>query len=191
VTTWCIGFDLSLRAPAAVALPLDWRPGDWKRVKAWLGVPPEPESKDDYKGQMARYRWIADWADKCVRGLGKVRVHGAVESYGFSKNNSYASHIMGSGEIVKLVLWERHGLALQPFTSSACRKLLLGFNPRRPQHDPKLEVQRALFAAKAPKTWDENVCDAFCCCNYALSELGGKILNIMPVEKPTKKRARK
>ena len=49
MTTWVLGFDLSLTAPAAVALPLDWRPGDWKRVKSWLIKPIAPKT-DDTRG---------------------------------------------------------------------------------------------------------------------------------------------
>lgn len=191
---WAIGFDLSLRAPAAVALPLDWKPGDWKRAKAWTAKPPEPKAKDDYAGQMARYAFIAEWACKCVGGLGNAEVHGAVEAYGFSMNNSMSSVIMGSGEIVKLALWERCDLPLRAYTASACRKLSLGYNPRRSPGDPrdhvKLVIQRACFDVfKVPKHFTEDECDALLVAQHLLSDLGGRILSIPAPEKPARRRS--
>jgi hypothetical protein len=181
MTVWVVGFDLSLTAPAAVALPLDWHPGTWKHVKAWLGRPPTPKGQDDLKGQLDRYIAIAQWASDCVRELGPASskaIRCYVENYGFSANTANASRIQESGGAVKILLYQRFGLVLQPVTSSAARKLTLGFNPRRPKHDPKVAVQSAVFSFGAPKTWGENECDAFLVAQFGLSEEGGKILTL-------------
>jgi hypothetical protein len=172
-TEWVLGFDLSLSAPAAVAMPLNWRPGDWGRVKTWLTHPAPPKS-DDLKGQMIRYALISDWACGVVRETSvqcsEIAVY--VESYGFSKNNAQASRLMESGGIVKHELYKRHRLIATPVQASAARKLFLGYNPGK---DPKVVVQDVLFnQCKAPKDWDENQADAFVVCNFGLSEMSGK-----------------
>jgi hypothetical protein len=185
MTSWVIGFDLSLSAPAAVALPTDWKPGDWKRVKAWLGKPPTPESQDDLHGQMRRYGYIAGWAVECIATLGSD-VSGYVEAYGYSANNKNASRIQESGGVVKWMLWYKNRTILTPVTSSGARKLTLGFNPRRPTHDPKVVVQTTVFKFGAPKSWGENECDAFLIAQAGLSELGGTILALPPPKKATR-----
>jgi hypothetical protein len=188
MTTWVLGFDLSLTAPAAVALPLDWRPGDWKCAKAWLAEPPAPEGQDDLAGQFERYIFIAEWAVRCLKDLGpRGNVIGYIEAYGFNKNNANASRLQESGGHVKAILYQRCGLILQPVTSSEARKLTLGFNPRKPDYDAKFEVQNAVFNKfKAPRSWDENQCDAFLCCQVGLAAVGGKILSLPPPP-PSKK----
>lgn len=178
MTAWVLGFDLSLTAPAAVALPLDWKPGDWRRVKSWLIHPKAPKG-DDARGQLERYSAIADWASDVVRDLGHRgpasarTLHGFVEAYGFSKSNAGASKLMESGGIVKLCLFDFFGTILTPVPASAARKILLGKVPRS---DQKTAVQLALFAAGAPKKWEENICDAMCVCNAGLSMIGGVAL---------------
>lgn len=180
MTIWIIGFDLSLSAPAAVALPLDWRPGHWKRVKSWLGRPPLPENQDDLEGQAERSIAIAHWASDCIKDLGampKTHVRAYVESYGFSKNNAHASRVMESGGHVRAHLYQRYKIVLHGVASSEARKLTLGFNPRKPAHDAKVVVQDTVFNKfGGPKKWDENQCDAYLIAQFGLSEEGGKIL---------------
>src|ERR1700690_3603114 len=110
-TTCVLGFDLSLTAPAAVALPLDWRPGDWKRVKAWLFKPKAPKG-GDLRGQLERYELLAGGACGVVQeatGMPGAPGHYlaglAIESYAFSKNNAQASKLMELGGIVRLELF--------------------------------------------------------------------------------------
>lgn len=177
---WAIGFDLSLVAPAAVALPLDWRPGDWTRVCAWLLKTKTPENKDDLAGQARRSDEIARWAGAVVGECSSLGIRPAcfVENYGFNKNNANASRIQESGGAVKLEVWRRWGVTLTTVTASQGRKLFLGKNP---SSDPKTHVQDALFnRCKAPKTWDENQADAFVVVNFGLSELGGMALITAP-----------
>jgi hypothetical protein len=199
--SYVVGFDLSLKAPAAVALPLDWRPGDWKHVKAWLGKPPTPDSKADYAGRMARYAWLAGWASSCVRDLGsnRIKLHAFVEQYAFSKDTNTASQIIGAGEFTKYKLWDAFRLELVPLVAAHCRKVVLGANPRRgfngigtSKDAVKVYIQDTIFNHfGAPKTWKgDNECDAFIVASTGLSELGGKILSLPPPEKPAKPRKR-
>lgn len=178
MTEWILAFDLSLKAPAAVALPRDWRPGDWKRVKSWLARPKVPEG-GDLTGEVQRYMAIAEWAEgvisDVIRGQHAQEVHAYVEAYGFKKNNSWASRLMESGGVVKATVYMRHAMILTPVNASTARKLLLG---KLPRSDQKIAVQRAVFAAKAPKTWEENICDAFVVCNFGLSEMGGVAMTL-------------
>lgn len=175
MSKWVVGFDLSLRAPAAIALPFDWKPGDWKNIKAWLLKPPQPK-QDDARGQLQRYAVIAEWAEKLVGVCVERGVKPAcfVEAYGFSKNNAQASKIMGSGEIVKLAVFKRWDIVIVPVASNTARKLFLGAVPKK---DPKVAVQDVLFnKCKAPKSWDENQADAFVVANWGLSAVGGRAL---------------
>lgn len=178
---WVIGFDLSLTAPAGVALPLNWRPGDWRRVKVWLDHPKAPKS-DDQPGRLCRYRLIADSARRFiesvmgVRGAPGPRLAGCyIEQYGFSKNNAQASKLMELGGIVRLDLFEKMGIVAETVGTSPSRKLLLG---KVPKSDPKIAVQLCLFKAGAPKRWEENICDAMCVVNWGLSECGGIALAV-------------
>ena len=176
---WVIGLDLSLTAPAGVALPLNWRPGDWRAVKWWLDHPKAPKN-DDRRGQLERYAHIAAWVREVVwatvgvtRGPPGSDLAGCyIEQYAFSRNNSQASRLMELGGIARMKLF---GLDVVPATvnTSPARKLLLGKVPRS---DQKIAVQRFLFDAGAPKAWEENICDAFVVANYGLSECGGVAL---------------
>ena len=177
--TWVTGFDLSLTAPAAVALPLDWRPGDWKRVKSWLIKPIAPKT-DDTRGQLERYILIAEWACNVVSGATGIpgapghRLAGCmIENYAYSRNNSQASRLMELGGVVRVRLFETCGIVPTTVATSSARKLLLG---KVPPQDQKIAVQTFLYKAKCPKTFEENLCDAMCVANYALSEAGGTAL---------------
>jgi hypothetical protein len=192
MTSWVIGFDLSLTAPAAVALPLDWKPGDWRHVKTWL-TRPTPPRQDDLQGQLERYRIITDWALKAIEQATGVKgapghrlTECAVESYAFSKNNAQASKLMELGGVVRMALFETMGILPITVSTSSARKLLLG---NVPKEAPKIAVQSMLFRAKAPKTWEENICDAMCVCNFALSGAGGVALATAPRPKAKRRKS--
>jgi Holliday junction resolvasome RuvABC endonuclease subunit len=165
---YALGFDLSLTAPAAVALPLNWRPGDWKRAKSWLMKPKAPKN-DDTAGQMARYGDIMRWAADVFEE--ETPSEYAIEAYAFSKNNAQASRLMELGGIVRFRLYAAWGAIPIVIAASSARKTIFGKNPIS---DPKLRVQVALDRAGAPKAWEENICDAFVIANHLLSVMGGK-----------------
>lgn len=189
MTAYALGFDLSLTAPAAVAIPLNWRPGAWRSVKSWLYKIPEKErpSNDDTRGQYERYIKIADWAVDVAREV-RASVRYGIENYAFSRNNAQASRLMELGGIVRIQLYGAHAMIATVVSASSARKLLLGKVPRS---DQKLAVQYALFnAAGAPKDWEENICDAFTVTNWMLTELGGKALLLHDGTNSTEKRKR-
>lgn len=179
-----IGLDLSLARPGAVAIPVNWRPGDWKRVKTSFLKTKDPKSTADQEGQLRRYKQITDWACSFVSGFLATGCTAQVfiEDYGFSKNNKGSSRIMESGGIVRWHLWSIYNLTTRNVTASEARKLLLGFNPQKRQKtDPeaKTVVQDWVFnKAGAPKTWDENEVDAFVVANFGMGEAGGKVLSL-------------
>ena len=182
---WIIGFDLSLTAPAAVALPLDWRPGSWRRVEAEVIRPPPPGSADDLVAQQRRYITIAGWAVGFVSRFSGTR-HLFRESYGFNQNTANGSRLMESGGIACCDIYRRYKLAVRPVAASSARKFLLGFNPsKRTGHDAKVEVRAALYKAGASKKWDDNICDAFVVANFGLTEVGAVGLS---VAEPTNKK---
>lgn len=170
---YVIGLDLSLTAPAAVAIPIGWRPGNWRAVDADL-LKPDAPSKDDLEGQFRRYRVIAEWAKKFAATHGGGAVAATFrESYGFSQNTTGGSRIMESGGIVCYTLYTAFAIVPRPVAANSARKFLLGFSPsKRTGHNAKVEVQAALFKAGAPKKWEENICDAFVVANFGLTELG-------------------
>ena len=181
MTAWVLGFDLSLTAPAAVALPLDWRPGDWRAVKWWLANPEAPK-QDDRRGQLERYLEISKGVRYFVSRV--TGVPGApgrrlenlyIEQYAFSRNNKGASKLMELGGVVRGELVEQCGIVAETVGTSEARKLLLGKVPRS---DQKVAVQLCLYSAGAPKVWEENICDAFVCVNWGLFECGGAALAV-------------
>jgi len=172
---WIIGFDLSLAAPAAAAIPIGWKPGSWRKVETSIIKPPSPAT-DDIEGQFKRYITIAAWAIGFVgRFAGGARGTARVfrESYGFNQNTKNGSRIMESGGVVCCDLYRRFGCVVRPVAASSARKFLLGFNPsKRTGHDAKVEVRAALYKAGASKKWDDNICDAFVVANFGLTEVG-------------------
>ena len=184
MTAWIVGFDLSLTAPAAVALPLNWKPGDWKQMRACHIAPKAPKG-DDVRGRLDRYILISEWAPAVIEALGVPRhkmptaVKVYVEDYGYSRSNAQASKVMESGGVVKVELYKRLGLTMTPVSSSEARKLTLGFNPRKPKHDAKVVIQDTIFNKfGAPKTLTEDECDALIVVQFGLSQEGGKILTL-------------
>ncbi len=170
-----LGFDLSLSAPAAVVLPHGWTPGDWKRVKTWLLKTKDPKNSADTRGQYDRYLQIVNWAQEIAKGVGAPQRY-FIEQYAFSRNNSQASKLMELGGAVRVRLYEKLGMIATIVSSSSAREILLATVP---QKDQKIAVQLALFnRGGAPKTWEENISDAFVVANFGLTELGGTALSL-------------
>jgi hypothetical protein len=178
---WVVGFDLSLSAPAAVALPLDWRPGDWARTRGSL-VRPKAPKLDDFQGQLDRYHEIATWAlgflaPLCARG---ARVRTFVENYTYQRNqNAHAAGVKECGGVVKYSLYRERALVLTPVELNTARVTFFGKgNTPRGKGEVKIAVQVALDKARAPKSWEENTCDAFVVANHGLGIVGGTVLTL-------------
>lgn len=175
--SYVLGLDLSIRAPAAVALPLNWRPGSWRQVRTWALSTTPPSSSTDTLGRLRRYDEVSMWALGIITELGRANVRKVIaEDYAFTRNITSTTPLRESGGIVKYRLWRQFGIVVDTVPSTKARKLFLGKLPRA---DVKLVVQDKLFnVCGAPKTWTEDVCDAFVVAQYALSECGGKVLTL-------------
>jgi len=199
VKTWIFGYDLSLTAPACVAIPVGWRPGDWKAVRAFLIYPEAPKA-DDVAGQLRRYAEISNWALRCLEETTQMpfphtKKHIAgifIEQYAFSRNNAGAAKLMELGGIARIRLWDEADVLPHTVNTSQARVLLLGTLKGIAAGGQKIAVQRALFdKGKAPRDWEENICDAFAVANWGLSEAGGVALILGEPSEPSSKKKRK
>ena len=170
-----LGLDLSLSSPAAVAIPRGWRVGDWSTLTTLTfrtSAPDAPAGSSYEKERIARLQHISD------RMLSFARCVKAetcwVEDYGYSKRSSSVTKLAELGGVVR-VDFLRVGLVVRPLTASTCRTLLLG---KLPRSDQKIAVQNALFAAGAPKEWNEDTCDALVVANGARAEQGLLFLSL-------------
>ena len=162
-----LGLDLSVRAAAAIAGPLSWD-GDWTQLSTKIVGEPLR------KGASERER-----IDRCVR-LGVslsafAREHGVTDVYieGYAYGQATAAHTLGElGGLVRLGLM-RTGIDLHVANMSSSRKLMCGTIPR--SADKKAVVQATLRRAGAPALILDSgdLCDAFVCLNWGMSELGG------------------
>lgn len=158
-----LGLDLSTRAAAAVAVPLDWY-GRWQAVRSI--VVGEKLRRDATDAERARR-----CENIAARIVAFARATGAtcawIESYAFAQK--VAAHTLAEvGGVVRLEL-VRAGIELHTAQMSTARKMLLGKVPRA---DVKVAVFAAFRAAGAPfETCDE--ADAMAAANLGLSELGG------------------
>jgi hypothetical protein len=158
-----LGLDLSLRAAAAVAVPLDWD-GRWQRVSSLVVGEKLCRTATDTE----RARRTETIAARLVAFAKQHDVVQAwVEGYAFGRNDS--AHTLGElGGVVRLEL-VRAGIELRTANMGTARKLLLGKVPRA---DVKVGVFQAVRAAGAAfETLDE--ADAFAAVNLGLAEHGG------------------
>jgi Holliday junction resolvasome RuvABC endonuclease subunit len=166
--TTILGLDLSVRAAAAVSVPLAWD-GDWQQVKSMVvGEPLREDATDTERAR--RCETIAMRIVAFSRATGVTIA--LIENYAFSRRSSSVHKLAELGGIVKLEL-VRAGIDLQRANMSATRKFLCGTIHRGT--NPKVAVHQALRAAGAHfETLDES--DAFCAANWGLSEEGGYCL---------------
>jgi hypothetical protein len=122
--TALLGLDLSTRAAAAVAVPLDWG-GDWERVKWELSG----EALERKAAESSRI----DRCDRIARGIVRfARENGVTEAWieAYAFNQREAAHWLGElGGIVRLELL-RAGVAVRSANMSTARKLVLGKLPK-------------------------------------------------------------
>lgn len=170
---WVLGFDLSLTASACAALPLDWRPGDWKSVRTFL-LKPKAVKDDDVAGQLSRYALTSNWAHDCIEKATSMPLGSGHEVAGcFIAGYVWATPwTMELGGFVRVRMWDETGVVPQTVSASQDRALLLG--PR----SGGTALRNALLRGKAPKTWSESLCSAFAVANFGLSESGGTALTL-------------
>lgn len=176
-----VGLDLSLTSPAAVFIPYDWEPGSWRSISWWTRSFESPGFEDPAEGYRWNYRRILEITDEIVRFChhwwpGMV----AVEDYAYSQHSSSVTKLAELGGHVRVSILESLNLTPLPVPASAARKVLLGRVPRK---GAKEAVQRAL-ARHGAGFPNGDVCDAFSCANFALTEVGltGLSLHDEPID---------
>jgi hypothetical protein len=167
-----LGLDLSARAAAAAAVPLDWD-GEWRRVQTVVVGEPlgrgAPDAERAWRcGSIAR------------RLVAFAQTHGITEAWieGYAFSQRTAAHSLGEvGGVVRLEL-VRAGIAIRTANIGTARKLLLGKLPRR---HAKQAAHAALRAAGSP-AWSLDESDAFVAANLGLSEHAGAWCFAQPPE---------
>lgn len=167
-----LGLDLSTRAAAAVAVPLDWD-GDFGRV-SWevFGIPLKKDASDFERALRT---------ERIATGIVRfARAHHVKEAWieGYAFNQKKAAHTLGEvGGVVRVEL-VRAGIAISTANMSSSRVLLLGkLPPRGSDVSAKQESARVLAAAGAPTEWIEqeglDLVDGYVAVNLGLSIAGG------------------
>lgn len=161
-----LGLDLSVRAAAAVSVPLDFD-GDFARVHSMVVGAALKRSATDAE-RVARAESIA--RSIVAFALRQGATEAWFESPAYSRNTSM--HTLGALYGVVALELVRAGVSIHTAPMASARKLLLGKVPRK---DVKVAVYQALRAAGARfETMDES--DAYCAANWACSERGGYTL---------------
>lgn len=158
-----MGVDLSTRATAVVACPLNWG-GDWRKVTSEVFGSALTEAASD-NDRVARLNDIHHGVKRFAHANNVSNAF--FESYAFSQRT--AAHTLGEvGGVVKIGLnWI--GVMVHTANMSTARKLLLGKVPKK---DPKKAVEHAIRSAGGYfETLDEY--DAFTALNLGLSYMGG------------------
>jgi hypothetical protein len=164
-----IGLDLSLRGPAAVAIPFDWA-FDWKLQHATFGYElkePTEETRIERLLTISRdvRMFIRRNLPKGAADASGVKVY--VENYAFSRSSSSVTKLAELGGIVRGEVWREFGLTLTPVTASSARKLFLGHCPK----GAKEMVEAELAGLDAPFKGNDE-CDAFVVANFGRAEHG-------------------
>lgn len=177
-----VGFDLSLRAPAAVFIPWDWKLGEWRSL-AWETIRPEEVESGDVRGGIVRTIKIAGWARDFV--LSHRANFVSIEAYAFSKQSRSVTALAELGGVARVELLT-HGRCPRILNASEARGVLLGKVRKVDMPDGiKVYVQAALHRAGAPidpgqvmrkkrtaampkpGVWSEDIADAFVIANAA------------------------
>jgi hypothetical protein len=158
-----MGLDLSAKAAAACAVPLDWD-GSFERIRTCIvGKSLRCDATDE-----ERARRCEGIARQLVAFARTHRVTEAwIEGYAFSMRTS-AHTLAEVGGCVRLEL-VRSGISIRTANMGTARKLLLGKLPRR---GAKVAVHAALHSAGSPQ-WTLDEADAFVAVNLGLSEHAG------------------
>jgi hypothetical protein len=171
---WVLGFDLSLTASACVALPIDWRPGDWRSVRTFL-LKTKTVKDGDVAGQLLRYVLTSNWAHDCIEKATSMPLGSGHAVAGcFIAGYVWATPwTMELGGFVRVRMWDETGVVPQTVCATSARTFLLG------ARSGGTALRDALLnRGKAPKTWSEGVCSAMAVANFGLSESGGTALTL-------------
>lgn len=164
-----VGLDLSLKRAAACYVPADWEPCDWPGLK--FCVTGSSVKGRDPRAVVERLSSIAREISSFVDEIGCPKVW--LEDYGFGAVHAAAWLGEGAG-VVKLALFETHGIVVVPVNQATARKTFLGKLPRR---EAGTAVVQAL--AKLGFPWEgSDEADAWVIGNHARSVLGMPALTL-------------
>lgn len=162
-----VGLDLSLRAAAACALPLDWD-HDLNKVRMGKFGYDLPDDASD-REKIERLAKIAH--DVSVFCINAKATRIAAEGYAFAASSSSVTKLAELGGAVRVDVLESLDIAIESIPASRGRKILLQNCPKK---DSKKFVVRNVKRLGGPtKKWTEDECDAFVCANAMLMHAGG------------------
>ncbi|GAC1450170.1 MAG: hypothetical protein PVSMB8_09260 [Vulcanimicrobiaceae bacterium] len=184
-----VGFDLSLRAPAACMIPPGW---DCSFTKSGIKVAHLNEDKganlQHEKIRAYRIAQIASWALDFIAKYDEEfeTCVGYVEDYAFGSQSRSVTglaelrgvvqnHMSECRDLPRRSFASRRDGLLIPVSSTAWRKMLLG---KLPREGAKVVAQAAIYSAGAPHTWTGDECDAMGVANYGRTEHGMPALSL-------------
>lgn len=172
-TTWVIGLDLSVRHPAACAIPTTWG-GDVEKVITLAHDGGEIDGDEDPLARMRRYHGNAEAIVGFLQRFAIARLY--VEQYAFSKGSqAHAASLRENAAIIKYRVFRKMKLPVEDITASTARKTLLNNCPRSGAKDFVVKNVRRMQGK--PRMWTEDETDAFVIANHGMRLLGLPVLN--------------
>lgn len=172
---WIIGLDLSLRAAAACAIPLDWDGMDLSKLRTTtVGRPVEG---DDERAHLLRLHDIAEEIRAFVWLHTPLAVY--VEQYAFGSSGAHAARIREGGGVVKYRLFRKCNVVCEPVVASSARKTLLVKCPR--SDAKKFVVKNMRRLEGIAREWSEDEIDAFVIANHGMALLGRSAMSFQGV----------
>lgn len=171
-----VGLDLSLRATAACALPLDW---DYDLAKVRM-LRANTIQLSRGASALQRAERIAQIAhDVVVFCLNVKATCVMLEDYAFAQSMANARETAELGGVVKHEILQALHFAAEPIVASQARKLLLQQLPGRkkgvkqpPGFLKEWVVRNVKRLGPVATTWTDDECDAFVVANAALERAG-------------------
>ncbi len=167
-----VGLDLSLRTPAACAIPTNWK-HKLKDVRVRTFFNEKLEADATPYERLMRLERIANGVVEFCKEMRATAVF--AEEYAFSQKLSQAHALGEGGGCVKLEVWRRLKLIVKPIVASSARKTLLEKCPRQ---DAKPFVQYNVQRLGGPtKKWTGDEIDAFVIVNHGFGLIGGTVMS--------------
>lgn len=170
-----IGLDLSLRAAAACAIPIDWSHelGEVRTCVSGSALAQSATPADRLKRIMAISLGIVAF---CRAHRAK---HVYIEEYAFAQGASHAREVAELGGVLKFRLYDQLGIVAVPVVASRARKLLLQKLPRK---DVKAWVVANVKRLPGAADWTPDEVDAFVVANAGVELAGGTAMSFAGVD---------
>lgn len=165
-----VGLDLSLRAAAACAIPVDWD-HDLTKIRmtktgSKLGKESTPKERAERIAQISH--------DVVVFCLTARARHVGIEDYAYGAGGANAMQVVELTGVVKHEILDTLHFAATPIPASSARKVLLQRLPRLGSGKLKPWVVANVRRLGGPANmWTDDECDAFVIANTVLMHAGG------------------